>query len=165
MCYTHIRNQYIYSESRMWNDLLEERTHTFSNRAHFEMARGAWMGKIRSAKHNQLHRLSLEPASAGFLLVLLFNPEVEAICSSETSGFSQATRHYNTEDRTCLSTQLFGAWSRDRSLGVATDWRADGYEFDFRQRQETFLLYITSSPPPGPIQSSVQCVLGALPRV
>jgi hypothetical protein len=51
---------------------------------------GARMGKIRSANHNQLHWLSLETASAGFLFVLLFDPEVEAICSSETSPSSKS---------------------------------------------------------------------------
>jgi hypothetical protein len=117
------------------------------------------MGKIRSANHNQLHRLSLEPASAGYLLFLLFDPEVEAICSSETSGSFPATRRHNPEERTRLSTQLFGAWSRERSVGVATYWSADGYDvmsFISGRGKRHLFLYLTPRPLPRPTPTSVQ---------
>jgi hypothetical protein len=38
------------------------------------------------------------PVFAGLLLGLLFHLIMEAICSSETSGFFRSTRHYNSED-------------------------------------------------------------------
>jgi hypothetical protein len=38
------------------------------------------------------------PVFAGLLLGLLFHLIMEAIFSSETSGFLRSTRHYNSED-------------------------------------------------------------------
>jgi hypothetical protein len=47
--------------------------------------------------------LSLPLSPSGFLHGLLFDPKMEAICSSEKSGSLRTTRHFNTEDRSFYS--------------------------------------------------------------
>jgi hypothetical protein len=47
--------------------------------------------------------MSVSSAPVGFLLGLLFDPEMEMICSSEMSGSLRTTQSYNPEDCTLHS--------------------------------------------------------------
>jgi hypothetical protein len=92
---------------------------------------------------------SLLPASAGFVFGLLFDPEYEALCSSEMSvDFHRTTRRYKSRDSVVGIDWLRAGRPRDRSSSTG--------------RVKNFLFSTSSRRALGFIQPRIQLVPGDL---